>query len=69
VNRYVQSAQLDGKPLTKPWFYHSIWLMVFAYLTNGPKTQYAMGQQTGRCAAIYVGEQREEVIQGEGFKA
>jgi predicted alpha-1,2-mannosidase len=23
VNRYVQSAQLDGKPLTKPWFYHS----------------------------------------------
>jgi len=23
VNRYVQSAQLDGKPLAKPWFYHS----------------------------------------------
>ena len=23
INRYVQSAQLDGKPLTKPWFYHS----------------------------------------------
>jgi putative alpha-1,2-mannosidase len=23
VNRYVQSAQLDGKPLTKPWFYHA----------------------------------------------
>ncbi|WP_207510380.1 GH92 family glycosyl hydrolase [Longitalea luteola] len=22
-NRYVQSATLDGKPLTKPWFYHS----------------------------------------------
>lgn len=22
VNRYVQSATLDGKPLTKPWFYH-----------------------------------------------
>jgi predicted alpha-1,2-mannosidase len=23
VNQYVQSAQLDGKPLTKPWFYHA----------------------------------------------
>lgn len=23
LNRYVQSAWLDGKPLTKPWFYHS----------------------------------------------
>ncbi|HTL10801.1 MAG TPA: GH92 family glycosyl hydrolase [Chitinophagaceae bacterium] len=23
ANRYVQSAQLDGKPLTKPWFYHA----------------------------------------------
>jgi predicted alpha-1,2-mannosidase len=23
VNRYVQSAQLDGKPLTRPWFYHA----------------------------------------------
>lgn len=23
VNRYIQSATLDGKPLTKPWFYHS----------------------------------------------
>ncbi len=22
-NRYVQSATLDGKPLNKPWFYHS----------------------------------------------
>lgn len=22
ANRYVQSATLDGKPLTKPWFYH-----------------------------------------------
>ncbi len=22
-NRYIQSATLDGKPLTKPWFYHS----------------------------------------------
>ncbi|MEI6412180.1 MAG: GH92 family glycosyl hydrolase [Bacteroidota bacterium] len=21
-NRYIQSATLDGKPLTKPWFYH-----------------------------------------------
>ncbi|MBK9018118.1 MAG: glycoside hydrolase family 92 protein, partial [Saprospiraceae bacterium] len=21
-NKYVQSATLDGKPLTKPWFYH-----------------------------------------------
>lgn len=23
VNRYIQSATLDGKPLLKPWFYHS----------------------------------------------
>jgi predicted alpha-1,2-mannosidase len=23
ANRYVQSAQLDGKALTKPWFYHA----------------------------------------------
>ena len=22
-NRYIQSATLDGEPLTKPWFYHS----------------------------------------------
>jgi len=22
-NRYIQSATLDGKPLTRPWFYHS----------------------------------------------
>ncbi len=23
ANRYIQSAQLDGKALNKPWFYHS----------------------------------------------
>jgi putative alpha-1,2-mannosidase len=23
VNRYIQSAVLNGKPLNKPWFYHS----------------------------------------------
>jgi alpha-1,2-mannosidase, putative len=23
TNRYIQSATLDGKPLNKPWFYHS----------------------------------------------
>ena len=23
ANRYIQSAQLNGKPLSKPWFYHS----------------------------------------------
>jgi predicted alpha-1,2-mannosidase len=23
TNRYIQSASLDGKPLNKPWFYHS----------------------------------------------
>jgi predicted alpha-1,2-mannosidase len=23
INRYIQSASLDGKALTKPWFYHS----------------------------------------------
>jgi predicted alpha-1,2-mannosidase len=22
INKYIQSATLDGKPLTKPWFYH-----------------------------------------------
>ncbi|NTW20967.1 MAG: glycoside hydrolase family 92 protein, partial [Nostocales cyanobacterium W4_Combined_metabat2_030] len=22
-NRYIQSAELNGKPLEKPWFYHS----------------------------------------------
>ena len=22
-NKYIQSAELDGEPLTKPWFYHS----------------------------------------------
>lgn len=23
TNRYIQSAELDGKPLSRPWFYHS----------------------------------------------
>jgi predicted alpha-1,2-mannosidase len=36
ANRYVQSATLDGKPLTKPWFYH-------ADLVDGGKLVLTMG--------------------------
>ena len=36
VNRYVQSAMLDGKPLTRPWFYH-------ADLVDGGSLQLKMG--------------------------
>jgi predicted alpha-1,2-mannosidase len=35
-NRYVQSATLDGKPLTKPWFYHKD-------LVDGGKLVLVMG--------------------------
>lgn len=38
ANRYVQSATLDGKPLTKPWFYHSD-------LVDGGKLELVMGPQ------------------------
>jgi predicted alpha-1,2-mannosidase len=36
TNRYVQSAMLDGKPLNKPWFYHS-------ELVDGGKLELVMG--------------------------
>lgn len=38
TNRYVQSAMLDGKPLTKPWFYHS-------ELIDGGKLELVMGDK------------------------
>lgn len=36
ANRYIQSATLDGRPLTKPWFYH-------ADLVKGGKLSLNMG--------------------------
>jgi predicted alpha-1,2-mannosidase len=36
VNRYIQSARLNGKPLDKPWFYHS-------ELVNGGNLELKMG--------------------------
>ncbi|GAA4309061.1 hypothetical protein GCM10023149_03220 [Mucilaginibacter gynuensis] len=38
TNRYIQSATLDGKPLNKPWFYHS-------ELVDGGKLVLTMGPQ------------------------
>lgn len=47
-NKYVQSAMLDGKPLTKPWFYHKDLVdggkLV---LVMGPKPNEAWGSKTG----------------------
>ncbi|HTF31915.1 MAG TPA: glycoside hydrolase domain-containing protein, partial [Flavitalea sp.] len=37
-NKYIQSATLDGKPLTKPWFYHS-------ELIDGGKLVLQMGPE------------------------
>ncbi len=37
-NMYIQSATLDGKPLTKPWFYHS-------QLVDGGKLVFQMGPE------------------------
>jgi predicted alpha-1,2-mannosidase len=38
ANRYIQSAMLDGKPLNKPWFYHS-------ELVDGGKLELVMGDK------------------------
>jgi predicted alpha-1,2-mannosidase len=40
-NRYVQSATLDGKPLTKPWFYH-------AELVDGGSLVLQMGPEPNK---------------------
>lgn len=36
-NRYIQSAKLNGKKLSKPWFYHS-------ELVNGGELELIMGK-------------------------
>jgi len=41
INRYIQSAMLDGKPLTKPWFYH-------ADLVDGGKLVLTMGAKPNK---------------------
>ena len=40
-NRYIQSATLDGKPLNKPWFYHSA-------LVDGGKLVLVMGPKPNK---------------------
>jgi predicted alpha-1,2-mannosidase len=47
-NRYIQSAMLDGKPLTKPWFYHSELVDGGSLvLQMGPEPNTAWGSQPG----------------------
>jgi predicted alpha-1,2-mannosidase len=41
TNRYIQSAMLDGKPLNKPWFYHSD-------LVDGGKLVLVMGPKPNK---------------------
>ncbi|GAA4302893.1 GH92 family glycosyl hydrolase [Compostibacter hankyongensis] len=41
TNRYIQSAILDGKPLNKPWFYHSD-------LVDGGKLVLEMGPEPNK---------------------
>jgi predicted alpha-1,2-mannosidase len=41
TNRYIQSATLDGKPLNKPWFYHS-------QLVDGGKLVLIMGPKPNK---------------------
>jgi predicted alpha-1,2-mannosidase len=41
TNRYIQSATLDGKPLNKPWFYHSA-------LVDGGKLVLTMGPKPNK---------------------
>jgi len=41
TNRYIQSATLNGKPLTKPWFYHR-------ELVQGGKLELVMGPQPNK---------------------
>jgi len=40
-NKYIQSAKLDGKKLTKPWFYHS-------QLVDGGKLVLKMGSEPNK---------------------
>ena len=40
-NLYIQSANLDGKPLNKPWFYHK-------HLVDGGQLILEMGQQPNK---------------------
>ncbi len=40
-NRYIQKAELDGKPLTKPWFYHQD-------LVDGGKLVLWMGDEPNK---------------------
>jgi putative alpha-1,2-mannosidase len=40
-NKYVQSATLDGKPLSKPWFYHR-------QLVDGGKLVLQMGPEPNK---------------------
>ena len=48
INRYVQSAQLDGKPLTKPWFYHADLVDGGSLvLQMGPKPNMNWGSKPG----------------------
>ncbi len=48
VNRYVQSAQLDGKPLTKPWFYHADLVDGGSLILQmGPKPNMQWGSKPG----------------------
>jgi len=47
-NRYIQSATLDGKPLTKPWFYHSDLVDGGSLvLEMGPEPNTAWGSKPG----------------------
>jgi predicted alpha-1,2-mannosidase len=41
VNRYIQSAQLNGKPLTKPWLYH-------ADIVRGGRLVFVMGPKPNK---------------------
>ncbi len=41
INRYIQSATFNGKPLTKPWFYHTDFV-------NGAVLKLNMGSQPNK---------------------
>ena len=41
VNKYIQSATLNGKPLDKPWFDHSI-------IENGGTLEFTMGSEPNK---------------------
>ncbi|MXV15426.1 GH92 family glycosyl hydrolase [Hufsiella ginkgonis] len=47
-NRYIQSASLDGKPLTRPWFYHADLVDGGSLvLQMGPRPNKSWGSRTG----------------------